>query len=59
MPVAKRNEAEALEVSPEERETFYEKRYSEPGFGIWMGNFRDIFVDQKANDPMMSANLRS
>ncbi len=40
----------ALQVSPEEREAFYEKRYSEPGFGIWMGNFRDIFVDQEAND---------
>ena len=40
----------ALDVSPEEREAFYEKRYGEPGFGIWMGNFRDIFVDQEAND---------
>ena len=29
----------AMEVSPEEREAFYEKLYSEPGFGIWMGNF--------------------
>ncbi len=40
----------ALEVSPEEREAFYEKLYGEPGFGIWMGNFRDILVDQEAND---------
>jgi len=40
----------ALDVSPEEREAFYEKLYSEPGFGIWMGNFRDILVDQEAND---------
>ena len=39
-----------LEVSPEEREAFLEKLYSEPGFGIWMGNFRDMFTDQKAND---------
>ena len=40
----------AMEVSREEREAFYEQRYGEPGFGIWMGNFRDIFVDQDAND---------
>jgi cation diffusion facilitator CzcD-associated flavoprotein CzcO len=37
------------EVTPEEREAFWEKLYSEPGFGIWMGNFRDILVDRKAN----------
>ena len=40
----------ALDVSPEERESFFEQRYGEPGFGIWMGNFRDIFVDRAAND---------
>ena len=40
----------ALEVSPEEREAFYEKLYSEPGFGIWMGNFRDVLIDKAAND---------
>ena len=39
----------ALEVTPEEREAFWEKLYGEPGFGIWMGNFRDILVDRKAN----------
>ena len=39
----------ALEVSPEEREAFYEKLYREPGFGIWMGNFRDILIDRDAN----------
>ncbi|HEX2646260.1 MAG TPA: NAD(P)/FAD-dependent oxidoreductase, partial [Candidatus Dormibacteraeota bacterium] len=37
------------EVTPEEREAFWEKLYSEPGFGIWMGNFRDILVDHDAN----------
>src|SRR5215475_5441612 len=40
----------ALDVSPEVREAFYEQRYGEPGFGIWMGNFRDILIDQAAND---------
>jgi cation diffusion facilitator CzcD-associated flavoprotein CzcO len=37
------------EVTQEEREAFWEKLYGEPGFGIWMGNFRDILVDRKAN----------
>ena len=40
----------ALEVAPAEREAFYEKLYAEPGFGLWMGNFRDILIDNAAND---------
>ncbi len=39
----------AFEVSDEEREAFYEKLYSERGFGIWQGNFRDILIDRSAN----------
>ena len=39
----------ALEVSAAEREAFFEKLYGEPGFGIWMGNFRDVLVDEAAN----------
>ena len=38
-----------LDVVPEEREAFWEKLYAEPGFGIWMGNFRDILVNEQAN----------
>jgi cation diffusion facilitator CzcD-associated flavoprotein CzcO len=41
-----------LEVSPEEREALWEKLYGEPGFGIWMGNFRDILIDEAANAEM-------
>ena len=26
-----------------------EKLYGEPGFGIWLANFRDIFLDEEAN----------
>ena len=37
-----------LDVPPEEREAFWEKLYAEPGFGIWLGNFRDIGTDEKA-----------
>ncbi len=39
----------ALELSAEEREAFWEKLYAEPGFGIWMGNFNDILVNEEAN----------
>src|SRR5450631_1961378 len=38
-----------FEVTPEEREAFFEKLYAERGFGIWQGNFRDILTDPKAN----------
>ena len=38
-----------FEVTPNEREAFWEQRYSERGFGIWQGNFRDVLVDREAN----------
>jgi cation diffusion facilitator CzcD-associated flavoprotein CzcO len=38
-----------FEVSEAEREAFWEKLYSEPGFGIWMANFRDVLTEPKAN----------
>ncbi|MDI1285439.1 MAG: NAD(P)/FAD-dependent oxidoreductase [Reyranella sp.] len=38
-----------FEVTPEEREAFWEKLYGEKGFGIWQGNFRDMLIDRKAN----------
>ena len=38
-----------FEVTPDEREAFFEMLYASPGFGIWQGNFRDILTDPKAN----------
>jgi len=38
-----------LDVPPDEREAFWERLYAEPGFGIWLGNFRDIGVNEAAN----------
>ncbi len=38
-----------FEVTPEEREAFWEKLYGDKGFGIWQGNFRDMLIDRKAN----------
>ena len=38
-----------FEVSPEERQAFWETLYAAPGFAIWMGNFRDVLIDREAN----------
>ncbi len=37
------------EVSREERLALWDKLYDEPGFGIWLRNFREIFTDEAAN----------
>ena len=48
-----------FDVTEAEREAFWEQRYGEPGFGIWMGNgepgfgiwmgnFRDVLTDREA-----------
>jgi cation diffusion facilitator CzcD-associated flavoprotein CzcO len=38
-----------LDVSPEDREAFWEKLYNSPGFGVWMGQFSDTLTDREAN----------
>lgn len=38
-----------FDVTPEEREAFFEKLYASPGFGIWQGNFKDILTNREAN----------
>ena len=40
----------ALEDSPEEREREYRARWDTGGFGLWLGNYKDIFVTREAND---------
>ncbi|MGH3743455.1 MAG: flavin-containing monooxygenase [Mycobacteriales bacterium] len=37
------------EVPADERRAMWERLYGEPGFGIWLANFRDTFVDEAAN----------
>jgi cyclohexanone monooxygenase len=37
------------EVSREERVALWERLYGEPGFGIWLSNFREIFIDEKSS----------
>ena len=36
-------------VSAEERRALWDKLYDEPGFGIWLRNFVEIFIDEEAN----------
>ena len=43
------DQRKALDVSEEEREALYEELYASPGLGIWIGNFRDVLVDEVAN----------
>jgi cation diffusion facilitator CzcD-associated flavoprotein CzcO len=38
-----------FEVSDAERVAFWEKLYASPGFGIWLGNFKDMLTDREAN----------
>jgi cation diffusion facilitator CzcD-associated flavoprotein CzcO len=37
------------EVPEEERRAFWEELYNSPGFGVWLGNFRDVLVEEHAN----------
>lgn len=37
------------DVTPEQRRAFWDSLYDAPGFGIWMGNYREIFTDEAAN----------
>lgn len=37
------------EDSPEERLAFWESLYNSPGFGVWLGNYKDILTDPEAN----------
>ena len=37
------------EVPEAERLAFWEKLYDSPGFAIWLGNFRDVLMDEEAN----------
>ncbi|MFT7599179.1 MAG: cation diffusion facilitator CzcD-associated flavoprotein CzcO [Acidimicrobiales bacterium] len=37
-------------LTREERVAKWDKLYDEPGFGIWLQNFSEIFMDEKANE---------
>lgn len=37
-----------LDVSDDEREAFYERKYGERGFAFWLSNFSDLSIDEQA-----------
>jgi cation diffusion facilitator CzcD-associated flavoprotein CzcO len=37
------------DATREERLALWDKLYDEPGFGIWLANYREIFMDEAAN----------
>ena len=37
------------DLSEAERIAFWEDLYASPGFGVWLGNFREVFFDEAAN----------
>ena len=39
----------ALDATSQERAAFWNRLYDEPGFGIWMANYRDVLVNAEAN----------
>jgi len=38
-----------FEADPEERLALWEELYDSPGFGIWLGNYREVLMDEEAN----------
>jgi len=38
-----------FDVPEQERLAFWEKLYASPGFGIWVGNFKDMLTNRAAN----------
>lgn len=48
------NAKSTTDVTPEEREAFWEDLYAGRGFGIWLSNYKDVLRDPEAND-LMSA----
>ncbi|KAK5128947.1 hypothetical protein LTR85_000280 [Meristemomyces frigidus] len=38
------------DATPDQREAFWEELYATPGFPMWLCNYKEIMIDQKAND---------
>jgi cation diffusion facilitator CzcD-associated flavoprotein CzcO len=43
-------ERNAVDVPEDERNAIFEELYAKPGFAIWMGNFQDIVLDERASE---------
>jgi cation diffusion facilitator CzcD-associated flavoprotein CzcO len=40
---------DGVQDAPEQREAFLERLYSTPGYGIFLGNYRDLIVNRETN----------
>ncbi|EOD45307.1 putative phenylacetone monooxygenase protein [Neofusicoccum parvum UCRNP2] len=52
----------SLDVSEAERLALWDKLYAEPGFGKWLGVFKDTYTDRRANElysAYMAAKIRA
>ncbi|MFP6772306.1 MAG: NAD(P)/FAD-dependent oxidoreductase [Alphaproteobacteria bacterium] len=38
------------DVTEDDRLAFWEELYNSPGFGVWLGNFRDVLVEEVPNE---------
>src|SRR3546814_10290613 len=48
----------AQDVAAEEREALFEELYYKSGYGIWVGNYPDIFTNKISNDLIRSEERR-
>lgn len=44
-----RDKRKGIEVAPDERQELFERLYDEPGYGIWLGTFRDLLLNKESN----------
>jgi cation diffusion facilitator CzcD-associated flavoprotein CzcO len=46
------DQRKTFDVPEEERIAFWERKYRDPGFGLWLGNFKDTMTDRASNDAL-------
>lgn len=44
-----RDKRKGVDVTPDERQEIFESLYNEPGYGIWLGTFRDLLLSKESN----------
>jgi cation diffusion facilitator CzcD-associated flavoprotein CzcO len=45
-----RDPRSVFEVTPQERQAFFEQLWLQPGFAKWFGNFHDVLTNKEANE---------
>ncbi|MDO9090027.1 MAG: NAD(P)/FAD-dependent oxidoreductase [Burkholderiaceae bacterium] len=43
------NPKRATDATPEERQAFFESLYNMPGYGIWLGGYKDLLLNKTSN----------